>query len=442
MRATLLSWGRYPHHPQTPHPVRWRSDVGESLATLQRTIGTTLPFGNGRSYGDSCLADSGHVLATRSLDRFIAADWERGVVVVEPGLTLGELLAVTVPKGWFLRVTPGTQFATIGGAIANDVHGKNHHRQGTFGCHVPRFGLWRSEEGLLTCSARENSELYSATIGGLGLTGLIVWAEIQLGKIDSSHIRFVTQRFDSIDEFFALCDELDPIYEFGVAWVDCTARGSSALGRGYYSAGEFWTDGELASPAPRAFSVPITPPFSLVNRFSLPLFNEAIWRKHSRTRQSGSVGFQPFLYPLDGINDWNRMYGRGGFQQYQCVLPHDAAESGTKALLSAIATSGNGSFLAVLKRFGDYPSPGLLSFPRPGVTLAVDFRNQPELDGLFQRLDRIVRDARGRIYPAKDAHVGAADFQSSYPQWPQLEALRDPALNSRFWKRVTQCSVT
>jgi FAD/FMN-containing dehydrogenase len=433
----LQSWGRYPDHPQSPHSVSWRSDVRERLATLRSTAGTTLPFGNGRSYGDSCLADSDHVLSMRSLDRFIAADWERGVVIVEPGLTLGELLAVTVPHGWFLRVTPGTQFATVGGAIANDVHGKNHHRQGTFGCHVARFGLWRSEEGLLSCSPQENSKLYAATIGGLGLTGLVVWAEIHLAQIRSSQIDFVVQRFDSLREFFTLASELDAVHEFGVAWVDCTAKGSVA-GRGVYSAGDFAGDGGLFPPAARKRTMPFTPPFSLINNLSLRLFNVANWHRHPRSRRRVSVGFEPFLYPLDGITHWNRIYGSKGFQQYQCVLPPEAAEAGTRALLNAIANSGNGSFLAVLKNFGDYKSPGLLSFPRPGVTLAVDFQNKPGLDELFRRLDAIVREANGRLYPAKDAHVEAADFRSSYPQWRELEALRDPALNSRFWKRVTQ----
>jgi len=438
MNSELLSWGRYPHFPQTPHSVSWRSQVGATLETLQRTAGTTLPFGNGRSYGDSCLAESDHVLSMRLLDRFIAADWDRGVVMVEPGMTLGELLALAVPKGWFLRVTPGTRFVTVGGAIANDVHGKNHHRQGTFGCHVSRFGLWRSEQGLLNCSAQENPDLYRATIGGLGLTGIIVWAEIHLARINSSRIRFVTERFDSIDEFFALSDELDSTYEFSVAWVDCTAKGSSA-GRGVFSAGEFANDGALSASGDRKITVPVTPPFSLINKLSLRLFNAAYWRRHPRKRRSGSAGYEPFLYPLDAILHWNRIYGRKGFQQYQCVLPPDAAESGTKALLQTIANSGNGSFLAVLKRFGDLRSPGLLSFPRPGVTLALDFRNEPRLEGgLFPRLDSIVRDAGGRLYPAKDAHIGAADFRDSYPEWRELERLRDPAVNSRFWKRVTQ----
>ena len=438
MRKALLSWGRYPNHPQTLYRVNWRSEIPAAISGLKGEFETTLPFGNGRSYGDSCLACSDHVLATRSLDRVITANWDNGVVVVEPGITLGELLTVSIPRGWFLRVTPGTQFATIGGAIANDVHGKNHHRQGTFGCHVPRFGLLRSVEGALTCSATENPRLYAATIGGLGLTGVIAWAEVHLARIQSSQIRSISERFDSLDEFFSLSRELDLQHEFGVAWVDCVAKGSST-GRGVYMAGDFADEGELTLRPGRKLAVPIDPPVSLVNKLSLRLFNEAYWRKHPSKRTTGLGYFEPFFYPLDGILFWNRIYGRKGFQQYQCVLPPEAAEAGTRALLKAIADSGEGSFLAVLKQFGNYQSPGLLSFPRPGVTLALDFPNSSQLDeGLFRRLDDIVREGKGRIFPAKDAHMRPADFQSAYPQWSQLESLRDPALNSRFWSRVTQ----
>jgi FAD/FMN-containing dehydrogenase len=438
MTNTVLSWGKYPNYPQAAHRINWRSEIPDAIEALKSQFGNTLPFGNGRSYGDSCLATSSHVLSTRSLDRIISADWDNGVVVVEPGMTLGELLNMSIPRGWFLPVTPGTQFATIGGAIANDVHGKNHHRRGTFGCHVPRFGLLRSVEGALTCSAKENPELYTATIGGLGLTGVIVWAEVHLAQIRSSQIRSVNERFGSLGEFFSLSRELDSQHEFGVAWIDCVAKGS-AMGRGVYMAGDFAEEGSLTIRSGRKLAVPINPPFSLVNKLSLRLFNETYWRKQPSKRTTTLGHFEPFFYPLDGILHWNRIYGRKGFQQYQCVLPPEAAEAGTHALLRAIAESGEGSFLAVLKQFGDYKSPGLMSFPRPGVTLALDFPNHPQLDkGLFRRLDNIVREANGRLFPAKDAHMKPADFQAAYPQWGQLESLRDPALNSRFWHRVTQ----
>ena len=436
MTDGFLSWGLYPRHRQKPHRVHWRSDLPGLLDRRRSAFGTLLPFGNGRSYGDSCLAASDHVLAMRALDRVLSVDWDRGVMVVEPGITLGEILKLSVPQGWFLRVTPGTQFATVGGAIANDVHGKNHHRQGTFGCHVPRFGLVRSDVGSLTCSAKEHSELYAATIGGLGLTGVIEWAEIKLTRVRSSYIDSITQRFGSLDEFMALSRELDPVHEFSVAWIDCVARGT-ATGRGVYMAGDYAKQGGLKIPRTRKLAVPFNPPISLVNRLSLRLFNELYWRKHPNKRGCKPVGYEPFFYPLDGILNWNRIYGRRGFQQYQCVIPTEAEEQGVRELLNAIAATGRGSFLAVLKRFGDCPSPGLLSFPKPGVTLALDFPNQRGLEqDLFERLDAIVREANGRMFPAKDAHMTPADFRRGYPQWERLEALRDPVLNSRFWQRV------
>lgn len=438
MSDALLSWGRYPQLPQTPRYVHWRGDLTPSLLPAMLESGGSLPYGNGRSYGDSCLAASGHVIATRGLDRFLHADWATGRIIVEPGMTLGELLAVTVPRGWFLCVTPGTQFVTVGGAIANDVHGKNHHRQGTFGCHVIRLGLVRSQEGVLSCSPAEEPALFSATLGGLGLTGIIAWAELQLAPITSASIDLTAQRFESLDEFFTLSAELDPAHEFSVAWVDCAARGR-ASGRGIYMAGDYSSEGNLAVSTPARLSIPFTPPISLVNRLSLRCFNELYWRRAPRKRTYSRSSYASFFYPLDGIRGWNRLYGPRGFQQYQCVLPPEDARDGIAMLLQAIAQAGTGSFLAVLKRFGDRPSPGLLSFPRPGVTLALDFPNGRDLsEPLFKRLDSIVREADGRIYPAKDARVSAADFQRAYPRWTELESLRDPALNSRFWQRVSQ----
>ena len=438
MSHALLSWARFPNYPQRPVRVSWRSDLPGLLTGLRRSVNTTLPFGNGRSYGDSCLAASDHVLAMRALDRIIQADWDQGLVVVEPGMTLGELLAVTVPHGWFLRVTPGTQYVTVGGAIANDVHGKNHHRQGTFGCHVSRLGLFRSTDGQLTCTPTANPALFAATIGGLGLTGIITWAEIQLQRIRSTRITVVTQRFDSIEEFFDLSSELDAQHEFAVAWVDCAAKGASS-GRGVYMAGDFAEDGNLAWTSRGRLSVPFVPPVSMINRLSLRVFNEMYWRSFAPARKRNHATAESFFYPLDRLRKWNRVYGPRGFQQYQCVIPPDAAAANIKALLNAIADSNTGSFLAVLKQFGTNKSPGLLSFPRPGVTLALDFPNlPPRTDKLFQRLDAIVRDASGRLYPAKDAHMQAADFQRAYPEWEELNSLRDPALNSRFWQRVTE----
>jgi FAD/FMN-containing dehydrogenase len=436
--ARLRSWGNHPPFPQIPLACHWRGKLPDQLAQIQQAQGTTLPYGAGLSYGDSCLAASDHVLHLRPLDRFISADWAAGVLTAEAGVTLEEVLAVAIPHGWFLSVTPGTKYITLGGAIANDVHGKNHHRRGTFGRHVRRFGLLRSDAGRLICSPEEQAELFNATIGGLGLTGLIEWAEVQLMPIRASQIDGMTQRFGDLDEFFALSAELDEKHEFCVSWIDCTAQGKTT-GRGVYMAGDFAGEGLLTVEASRKLTIPLTPPMSLVNGLSLRAFNELYWRKAPRARKTDPVGYDPFLYPLDAILNWNRIYGPKGFQQYQCLIPEAEAQTGIHALLAAIAESGTGSFLAVLKRCGDVPSPGLLSFPQLGTTLALDFPQTEQLGTtLFPRLDAIVREAGGRIYPAKDAHMSGKDFRRSYPAWSQLEALRDPALLSRFWKRVMQ----
>lgn len=436
-RRTLRSWGLHPPHPQTPHPLTWQAQALSCLAQQVGLHGSSLPYGNGRSYGDSCLAASDHVIHTRSLDRMIAADWRTGTVAAEAGTTLAEVLDLAIPHGWFLPVTPGTKFVTLGGAVANDVHGKNHHRRGTFGRHVRSLGIVRSDRGHLTCTPQDNGDLFRATIGGLGLTGIITWIELQLIPIAASTLDTVSIRFGSLNEFFDLSRELDPAHEYTVSWVDCLAA-DAAAGRGIFIGGNHAEAGGLTSTSKAKLSMPFTLPVSAVNRLTLRLFNSAYYRAHPSRRRHKVVGYDSFFYPLDRILHWNRAYGRRGLQQFQCVIPDSAALPAVGELLATIAASGQGSFLAVLKRCGDIESPGLLSFPLPGISLALDFSQeaQPEMT-LFPRLDAIVREAGGRLYPAKDAHMTSDDFRHFYPQWQRLEALRDPALCSRFWKRVT-----
>ena len=435
--TSLLSWGHYPAYHQTPHPCSWRGDITDTISDLINKQQTTLPYGLGRSYGDSCLAVSDHVLQTLQLNRYIQADWDRGVIVAEAGLSLDDILKLAIPNGWFLPVTPGTKFVTLGGAIANDVHGKNHHLRGTFGCHVKKFGLVRSDGSYMICSTDENAEYFAATIGGLGLTGVIDFVELQLVPVKSSIIDSTNIRFGSLDEFFAISAELDDSHEFTVAWIDCLAKGKS-VGRGIYMLGNSAEQGPLVYNDKRKLNVPVTVPVSLINPLSLRLFNSTYYRVHKAGRHSARVDYEPFFYPLDRVLNWNRIYGPRGFQQYQCVIPEASAADAAAELLAAIAGSNQGSFLAVLKRFGQPVSPGLLSFPVPGATLALDFPQKGEsTERLFSRLDSIVRDAGGRLYPAKDAHMSSEDFRAAYPAWEQLESLRDPALLSRFWQRVT-----
>ncbi|MCU1772294.1 FAD-binding oxidoreductase [Pseudomonas sp. 13B_3.2_Bac1] len=438
MNTPLSSWGNYPFAPQSGHPCHWQTDIGPLMQQVSEAHGTTLPFGNGRSYGDSCLAGSGHVLQIHPLNRFIDADWENGEICAEAGVTLGEILQLAIPRGWFLQVTPGTRHVTLGGAVANDVHGKNHHRCGTFAHSVMSFGLHRSMQPPMVCSPVENPQWFAATIGGLGLTGVITWVSIRLRRIQSSLIDTTRVRFDCLNDFFALSAEMDARHEYSVAWIDCLAKGS-AQGRGVFTAGDHCETGPLVPAVPYPLSVPIRPPVSLINPVSLKLFNRHYWQRQPLNRQSRTLAYSPFFYPLDRIEHWNRIYGRKGFQQFQCVLPTTVAEAALADLLKSIARSGTGSFLAVLKRCGDIPSVGWLSFPMPGTSLALDFpQNSALTKKILPRLDAIVREAGGRLYPAKDAHMSGSDFRQAYPAWEQLEAMRDPALISRFWQRVIQ----
>jgi FAD/FMN-containing dehydrogenase len=433
---TRLSWGRFPNHPQAVHSVTWLDLAPAQWRALRSMQGTTLAFGNGRSYGDSCLAQSGHVLGMSRLDRFIDADWEHGIVHAEPGITLEQILELAIPRGWILPVMPGTKYATVGGAIANDVHGKNHHVRGTFGRHVRSLRLVRSDARVMECSPSLNPEMFAATIGGLGLTGLIVRAEIQLMPITSSLIDVNKVCFASLDGFFEASEALDASHEYNVAWIDCLGRGPS-LGRGFCVAGNHAPNGLLEFDRRKKRKISFTPPISPINSLTLRAFNALYYRRQCSRAVKSSVGYDRYFFPLDGLLDWNRLYGAAGFQQYQCVFPAANANEALHAALSRISASGAGSFLAVLKRCGDLRSPGLLSFPLAGTSLALDF---PQRDAanqrLFSSLDSIVREAGGRIYPAKDAHMSGADFRRGYPRWIELEALRDPAMMSRFWERV------
>jgi FAD/FMN-containing dehydrogenase len=318
------------------------------------------------------------------------------------------------------------------------VHGKNHHRAGTFGRYVKCFELLRSDGTRLNCSPSENPEWFRATIAGLGLTGVITWVELQLKPIPGPFIDQEVIRCARLDEFFRLSRESDTAYEYTVMWVDCTAAGG-ALGRGLFSRGNATTgEGAKRTRADTHLSVPFDLPFALVNGRRLRLFNTLYYRRQRKERVRSTVHYRPFLYPLDAIGAWNRIYGPAGLLQYQCVIPHPHAEAAITEILGSIAGAGTGSFLAVLKVFGDMPSPGLLSFPRPGVTLALDFPNQGERTfALLDRLDAITMAAEGAVYPAKDARMSHDTFRRSFPLWQQLEPFADPRFSSSFWRRVS-----
>lgn len=396
-----------------------------------------LPFGNGRSYGDVCLNHNGLLLQTRRLDRFLQFDAATGVIECESGVLLSELIDFLLPQGWFPPVTPGTAFVTVGGAIANDVHGKNHHRAGTFGHHLIEFELLRSDGNRLRCTRVENADWFEATVGGLGLTGFVTRAVMQMRRVRGPWIRGDSQRFGSLTEFFTLSNQSDEDFEYTVAWVDCVASGH-ALGRGVFMRGNHTPDHDR-EPRLTNWKVPFTPPVSLVNDLSLKLLNNLYFWRPSAAQRDSMWHYRPFLYPLDRILEWNRMYGPRGFFQYQCVVPADHAQTAIEEMLCRISGSGVGSFLAVLKQFGTAPSLGMLSFSRPGTTLALDFPNRGARTLKFlDSLDEITRAAGGAVYPAKDARMSATSFQQYFPAWRRFSEFIDPRFSSSFWRRVTE----
>lgn len=427
----IESWGRYPKTEEEVQPLYWRSET-----SLENHTTSLLPFGLGRSYGDVCLNDGGTVLSTRTLDRFIHFNEETGLLKCESGVSLEKILEHFVPRGWFVPVTPGTKFVTVGGAIANDVHGKNHHCAGTFGCHVPSFELMRSDGSILNCSSTENSELYAATIGGLGLTGLIITAEVQLRKVSGPWIDMESIKFDSIDEFFEISASSDEDFEYTVAWLDCLAPG----GRGIFMRGNH---SKRTAPLKKGLLqsllvVPVDFPSFALNHLSVKAFNTLYFHKQRQKKLRSEVSYEPFFYPLDGVRGWNKIYGKRGFLQFQCVVPKDENFESTRLILDATARSGKASFLSVIKEFGSPESPGMLSFPRPGVTICLDFPFEGESTlALLKELDDITRECGGRLYPAKDAAMSPESFKSYYPKWEKFQEHIDSKFSSSFWRRVT-----
>ncbi|SNT20442.1 FAD/FMN-containing dehydrogenase [Granulicella rosea] len=428
------SWGRYPSYAATILPMHWQQDFAVTAAGLHDSA---LAVGMGRSYGDSCLLENGNLLVTTAMNRMLHFDPETGILTAEAGMTLAQILDFAVPRGFFLPVTPGTKYVTLGGAIANDIHGKNHHVAGTFGNHVLQFELIRSDGSSRLCSPTENPDWFAATIGGLGLTGFITWVQLRLKPIVSRKIDYEGIQFHGIDEFLELTKKYQHV-EYTVSWVDCASRGKN-FARGIFMLGEHSEvpDALTQSPEPKLI-FPFDAPGFALNHATVSAFNTLYFHKQMKPHVKTVQDYEPFFYPLDIMLKWNRLYGKRGLLQFQYAIPWESAREGTIAILRAIADSGLASFLAVLKAFGDVPSPGLLSFPQPGITLALDF---PIKEGitfpLFERLADMTRDFGGRLYPAKDAAMTASQFQTFYPQWERLARFRDPLLTSSFWERCT-----
>jgi len=425
--SELPSWGHLP-------PVQNQSSYGLDTPALPTIEGSLLARGEGRSYGDSCLNENGTLLLTKKLNHFLAFDTGNGILKAEAGVTLGEILTVFVPKGWFLPVTPGTKFVSLGGAVANDVHGKNHHKLGNFGNHVISFELLRSDGKSYLCSPSSNAELYHATIGGLGLTGLISWVELKLIPIKSAYIDQEQIKFSTLSEFMKIAKESEETFDYTVAWVDCV---NGAGLRGIFIRGNHAPEGGLHPHSPPKLTIPFNFPNWVLNRFTISMFNHLYYYKNLKKITKSRVHYEPFFYPLDSVHHWNRIYGQRGFYQYQFVVP--LGEDGENVLLdiiNKIKLSGMASFLAVLKIFGNLPANGMMSFPQKGVTLALDFANEgAPLLQLLNECDILLQTVKGRVYPAKDARMTSDFFGNSYNK-NQFKPYIDVKFTSSFSRRL------
>ena len=430
---TLTGWGRTSHADVLACRPERASEVRAALEI--ENAGGILAHGGGRSYGDAALNGGGRAILTGRLNRILAFDRETGEVTCEPGVTFRDLIEVFVPRGFMAPASPGTAFATIGGALANDVHGKNHDRHGSFGDHVTSIELMLADGSTRRISPSEDADLFHATIGGLGLTGFMRQISFRLLPGARPQVALAERRIADLDAYLAAFAEIRHTATFSVGWIDALARGR-ALGRGILETAEF-----AASDSPgesdaqlrqRAHKVPVDFPGFALNPLAVRLFNAAYFARVGASGRTRVAPLAKFLYPLDAILAWNRIYGERGFYQFQCVLPDAEAPRGLRQLLETIAAAGRGSFLAVLKTLGG-AGRGYLSFPLRGFTLALDFPRTRGIEDLLGALERIVRDRGGRIYLAKDALLSAEGFRAMYPQADRFKAVLervDP--NARF----------
>lgn len=415
MTTTISGWGNYPRQES--------QTITPSTATLLCEVinreKSIIARGMGRSYGDS--ANANKVLKTSYCNHFINFDKHTGKLTAESGITLREILTVIVPEGWFLPVTPGTSYVTLGGAIASDVHGKNHHIAGTFGQHVISLDLVSGTGEIFTASKYENTDLFHATCGGMGLTGVIINATIQLIPIRSSFIKQKTIKANCIE---AACEAFtdNSNASYSVAWIDCLAKGKN-LGRSVLMLGEHAKEGGLEIELKEPIAVPFDTPSALLNSTTIKTFNAIYWYK-SKDNLYNTVPLIPYFYPLDTIGNWNKLYGAAGFLQFQCVIPKSDGVANMRKLLTEVANSGEGSFLAVLKQFGK-ANKNLLSFPTDGYTVAMDFKLNTSTIQIIKRLEEMVVYMGGRIYLTKDAVMQEKTFKTTYLNWKKFEAVRE-----------------
>jgi decaprenylphospho-beta-D-ribofuranose 2-oxidase len=450
-RTAVHGWGRVPTSWSEIHEIHPKNAAAALLAATGDAPSTThrgvLAHGRGRSYGDAALNSGGHLLRLRDPGPAgIALDVERGIAVVEAGVTLDSLLSVSVAQGWFLPVSPGTRQVTVGGAIAAHVHGKNHHRDGSFGAHVDWIDLLLANGDQIRLTKHNDPDLWWATVGGMGLTGLILAAQVRMMPISTSRCRVDTDRVANLDDLMELMATSDHRYRYSVAWIDLLARGAS-LGRGVLTRGDHAqpedlasgatgrktraTDDRLAYRPTRTISVPRHTPH-LLNRWAVQAFNQAYYRAAPRHKVGEITSIGSFFHPLDAIANWNRLYGRQGFFQYQFVVPF-GREDALRRAVEMVAGHGAASFLAVLKRFG----PGdeaLLGFPIAGWTLTMDLpAHAADLTRLVNDLDDLVIEAGGRIYLAKDAVSKPEVITAGYPELARWREIRERVDPERIW---------
>lgn len=412
----VANWGNY---PKVDCEMRSFNNA-DYLTKILTNWDTVIARGMGRSYGDASL--NTNILSTLKLNRILEFDNKTGLITCESGVTLYDLVEIFVPRGWFLSVTPGTKFITVGGAIAADVHGKNHHKEGTFVSPLVSFDLLTHNGDVKTCSREENSELFWLTCGGMGLTGIILHATFFLKPISTAYIRQETLRARNLKEIMDLYEESGD-WTYTMSWIDCLAKGKNR-GRSLLMRGELATEEDLKRhkqkkkdllqlPKKQNLSVPFFFPEFALNSLSMKIFNFFVYRKSPKRVKESIINIDSFFYPLDAIHHWNRIYGKRGIIQHQCVLPKDVSEKGLDSILSFIAEEGFGSFLSVLKLFGKQKS-GPLSFPMEGYTLALDFPIKKGIFDFLEELDKRVLEYGGRLYLAKDARMSKEMFWESY----------------------------
>lgn len=417
-----MGWGRYPKTTAELIEPADSQALQQRIASAKRSA-PCIGRGGGRSYGDSALA--AQLVTTRFLDSFLSLDAERRTLRCGAGTSLGDILRVCIPRGLFLPVLPGTSAVSVGGAIAADVHGKNHHVDGSFCSHVEQLSLVLASGEAITCSPKENSELFHATCGGMGLTGIIVDATLSLAAIENSAIDQRSLVARNLAECFEHI-EANGDSKYSVAWLDCLASGDS-LGRSVVYLGEHAaaknrkrerTVRERSSP-----SIPFSTPSFLLNKTTMLFFNAGYFAMQKRKKSSARLDYGSYFFPLDSLSNWNRLYGSAGFLQYQFLIPSEGAFEAITSVLERVSEAGKGSFLTVLKKFGEQ-NQNLLSFPKLGYTLTLDFKNEPALFPLLDELDRIVLDHGGRLYLAKDARMSEQVFKASYPNWERFMTLK------------------